>query len=61
MLKKTIGLIFNILYDELKPAIDEEYGWVKQWCEPNSIHKTVEDTYQKNIYISVGLTVKTSG
>ena len=52
VLKKTISLIHDIIYNELKPALDGNYSWVKNWSkDKNSLKKKVDQVYYKNVYI----------
>lgn len=51
VLKKIISVIHSIVYYDLKPAIDNNYFWIKDWSEDKLLKHTLKNVFFKNIYL----------
>ena len=51
VLKKILSEIYSIVYYDLKPAIDNNYLWIKDWSEDKQLKHTLKNVFFKNIYI----------
>ena len=51
ILKKLLQIIHDIIFNDLKPAIDNDYEWIGDWAEKKELKKNISDIYLKNIYI----------
>lgn len=51
ILKKIISIIHNIIENDLKDAIEGEYGWLDTWIKDEKLKDVVSSLYLKNIYL----------
>lgn len=51
VLKKVLSVIYSIVYYDLKPAIDNNYFWIKDWSEDKLLKHTLKNVFFKNIYM----------
>lgn len=53
VLKKLLSIIHQIVFEDLKPALDneEEYVWLKNWVGEGNLRKVLENVFLRNIYI----------
>ncbi len=50
VLKELLSIIHNIVFQDLKPAIQYDHPWLKEWTTEN-LTDIVKSVYLKNIYI----------
>lgn len=52
ILKKLLRIIYEIISEDLKVAIEQKYGWVKEWfADDESLIKILNDVFFRNIYL----------
>jgi SepF-like predicted cell division protein (DUF552 family) len=52
VLKHLLSIIHSTTFEDLKPAIDENYKWVESWTEnQNKLKTTIREVFLRNIYI----------
>ena len=51
VLKRILQIIHDIVYSDLKPAIDGGYNWVDIWSDEEGVKEVINSIYFKNIYL----------
>ncbi len=51
VLKRILQIIHDIVYSDLKPAIDGRYNWVDIWSDEKGVKEVLNSIYFKNIYL----------
>jgi len=51
VLKRLLQIIHSILYDDLLPAFEKEYIWLKQWSSGPELKTTLNNVFHKNVYL----------
>ncbi|RKX25325.1 MAG: hypothetical protein DRP47_09980 [Candidatus Zixiibacteriota bacterium] len=51
VLKRLLSVIHSIIFEDLKPAIDKDYTWIKEWTEQKKLKTTLKEVFIRNIYI----------
>ncbi|MFC1860151.1 hypothetical protein ACFLYC_01065 [Chloroflexota bacterium] len=51
VLKRLLQIIHSIVYDDLAPAMNLEYDWLKQWTIGEGLRSTLSNVFYRNIYM----------
>lgn len=51
VLKHLLGIIYSIVDEDLKPAFDNKYDWIKEWINKKDLRNILNQLYLKNIYL----------
>lgn len=51
VLKRLIQIIHSIVYEDLSPAIEHDYDWLKQWTTGEGLRSTLTNMFHRNIYL----------
>ena len=51
VLKRLLQIIHSIIYNDLSPAFENEYEWLKQWTREKELKTILTSLFLRNIYL----------